>query len=160
MDYDGNVAPPPDAAVPEPDPLPAAWRLTFEYEGNAVRIVMQQRVAMLAPPDDAALLERGRAGYWIEVRDGRGQVLYQQVLHAPIQHEYEVFSPDSAEPPRRVEATEPKGVFQVVVPDVPGGRQIVLHGRVSARDLATRAPRQLVKATLRETPPRAGRTKR
>jgi hypothetical protein len=129
---------------------PRAWRVTFEYDAEEVRIVAQQRVAMVAPPDDADLLERGDAGYWVEVRDAEGQTLYRQVLATPLQHEYEVFSPDPAEGIRRVAAEQPAGVFQAVVPDVEGAHEIVLRGRPSPDEVERRAPKQLVKARLRE----------
>ena len=158
MDHDGSHAPPPlPGDVPPGAHEPAAWRVTFEYDGDQIRIVAQHQVAMVAPPDDAESLARGRAGYWVEVRDARGRPLYQQVITRPIQHDYEVFSPDPDEALRRVAATEPGGVFQAVVPDLANGHEIVLFGRMSAHELASRAPRQLVKARLRETPPPGGR---
>jgi hypothetical protein len=154
MDHDGNHAPP-DAAPPGGEPTPAAWRLTFEFEDDKVRVVAQQRVAMMAPPDDTELLEGARAGYWAEVRDADGEILYRQVLHAPIQHQYEVHSPEPGEPSHHVDAPRPKGVFQVVVPDLPAGREVVIYGRASVEELAERSAKQLAKAVLRETP-RAG----
>ncbi len=129
---------------------PGAWRVTFEYDAAGVRIVAQQRVTMVAPPDDAELVERGDAGYWVEVRDANGETLYRQVLSTPLRHEYEVFSPDPAEGIRRVAAEDPAGVFQAVVPDVEGAHEIVLRGRPSPDEVAVRAPKQLVKARLRE----------
>jgi hypothetical protein len=152
-DRDGRKAPP-DAPERTRDAVaPAAWRITLEYAGDRISVVAQQRVAMVAPPDDAELLERGRAGYWVEIRDARGRTLYQQVLSRPIRHDYEVFSPEPGVPPQRVAAQELRGVFQVVVPDVKAGHEIVLFGRPTLDELQTRPPRQLVKATLRETPP-------
>lgn len=129
---------------------PSSWRVTFEYDAQGVRIVAQQRVAMLAPPDDAELVERGDAGYWVEVRDAEGRTLYRQVLATPLQHEYEVFSPEPGEGIRRVAAEEPAGVFQAVVPDIEGAHEIVLRGRPRPEEVATRSPRQLVKGRLRE----------
>lgn len=143
----------PSSETPAGEPEVAAWRITFEYEGEQTRIVAQQRVRMLAPPDDAELLARGAAGYWVEVRDADGRILYRQVLHAPIQHDYEVFSPEPGALPRHVTAVEPKGVFQVVVPDLPEGHEILLHGRPSPSEVATQAARRLSRARLREMGP-------
>lgn len=153
MANDGRPAPPQPAGGGGP---PAAWRLTFEYDGASVRLVAQQRVAMLAPPDDSEFVERGQAGYWIEVRDSRGRSLYNQILHDPIQQDYEVHSPEPGTTPTRVPVQHPKGVFQAVVPQLRGGTEIVLHGRGSRLELAERKAKQLVKATLRETPPPGG----
>lgn len=138
---------------PPAEPEVSAWRVTFEYEGGETRVVAQQRVQMLAPPDDAELLARGTAGYWVEVRDSEGRTLYRQVLHTPIRDEHEVFSPEPGVSPRHVTAVEPKGVFQVVVPDLPEGHEILLHGRSSTKEVATRAARRLAKARLREMRP-------
>lgn len=133
---------------------PQAWRLTFEYHDDDVRLVARQQLAMVSPPDDTELLERGKAGYWVEVRDGAGRPLYRQVLHDPIQTDYEVFSPEPGQSPTRVAAPEVKGVFQAVVPDLPGASEVVLHGRVSRLELADRAAKQLLKARLRGPSPR------
>jgi len=130
--------------------------VTFEYEGEHVRIAAIQRVVMVAAPDDTESLARGRAGYWVEVRDTHGRSIYQQVLAKPIQQDYEVFSPDPSERPRHVAATDVRGVFQAVVPDLPDALEVVLYGRPSPDELATRNPRQLVKSRLRESPPPSG----
>lgn len=131
---------------------PRAWRLTFEYHDDKVRLVARQPVTMVSPPDDAELLERGKAGFWVELRDAKGRPLYRQVLHDPIQTDYEVFSP--GESPTRVAAPEVKGVFQAVVPDLPDASDVVLHGSASRLELADQSGKQLLKAGLR---PRKGR---
>jgi hypothetical protein len=147
---------PPEQTGPEGGAAPSAWRLTFEYEGDVVRLVAQQRVAMVTAPDDAELLARGRAGYWVEVRDAAGKVLYQQVLNNPIRQTYEVFSPDPDEGPRHVDATGSKGVFQAVVPDLPGATEVAVFGQASPRELAESDARELVAGRLGETPPPGG----
>jgi hypothetical protein len=107
---------------------------------------------MQAPPDDHALLEQGKSGYWVEVRDADNAVLYRQVLHNPIRTDAEVFPEDPSEPIRRVPIEHPQGVFQVVVPDLPEGQVAVLHGRASKQELRERPARQLVRAKLRDRP--------
>jgi hypothetical protein len=147
---DGRPAPPVPPTDGRGEAAPAAWRVTFEYAGDQVTIVAQQRLAMVAPPDDSALLERGTAGYWVEVRDADSRPLYRQVLSRPIRQDYEVFSPEPGASPQRVAAEEIRGVFQAVVPDLPGARDIVLYGRPTVEELQRRAPRQLVKARLHD----------
>jgi hypothetical protein len=132
--------------------LPSAWRITFEYDASGVRVVALQRVAMIAPPDDSDLVERGEAGYWVELRNADLETIYCQVLGTPLQQEYEVFSPDPSVGIQRVEAEEPAGIFQAVVPDLEDAHEIVLRGRPSPHEIATRASKQLVKARLRERP--------
>ena len=133
-------------------PPTAAWRITFEYDGDDVRVVSQERVEMLAPPDDENLLSQGEAGYWVEVRGDDDSVLYRQVIHDPIKTDAEVFPEDPTQPIERVQLDRPQGVFQVVVPDLPGGRQAVLKGRTSRQELREKAAKQLVKTSLREIP--------
>lgn len=130
---------------------PASWRVTFAYEGAKVRVVARRRVAALAPPDDAALVAAGSRGSWVEVRDAAGAVLYTQVLHRPVRPEYEVHNRHGVLP-RHVAPDEVKGAFEVVVPDLPGGVELVVRGRADAdpADAARRAPRQLAKVRLEE----------
>lgn len=125
-----------------PDSEPSAWRLTFEYDDGGVRLVAQQRVAMLAPPDDSALTLNARAGYWIEVRDATGHGLYRQILVNPMPSHREVHSPEPDRHPRRVPVIDGSGgVFQAVVPDLPGGVDVVLHGLAAPGPAATLAER-------------------
>lgn len=124
-----DAEPPSDSAPTEAAPRePAAWRLTFEYEGDSVRLVGRQPVSMLAPVDDAELLARGQEGYWIEVRDEGGRPLYQQVLHQPLQTHYEVFSPEPGVRPHLVPNPDVRGAFSAVVPDLPDGAVVVVQG--------------------------------
>ena len=89
---------PPEAPPPEGDSGPAAWRLTFTYTGDEITLVAQQRVAMIAPPDDSERTYAARAGTWVEVRDSTGRGLYRQILADPVRHGYEVHSSDPEEP--------------------------------------------------------------
>lgn len=107
---------------------PRAWRLTYAYDANGIRLVAQQRVATLAPPDDSELTETGRAGYWVEVRDEAGEALYRQVITSPFRTMAEAHSPDPGRRPVHVPTTAPEGAFQVLVPDLPGAHDVVLHG--------------------------------
>ena len=131
----------------EPPPA-AAWRLTFEYDGDDVRVVSQEHVEMLAPPDDEELLSHGDAGYWVEVRDDDGSVLYRQVVHDPIRTDAEVFPEDPSQPIERVQLDRPKGVFQVVVPDLPAGSEAVLQGQASRQELREKGAKPLVTTRL------------
>jgi hypothetical protein len=138
---------------PAEEEPPGAWRLTFEYDGEDVRVVAQERVAMLAPPDDEQLLDQGESGYWVEIRDDENAVVYRQVIHNPIQTDLEVFPEDPSEPIRRVAAARPQGVFQVVVPDLPEGRTAVLHGQASRQQLREQPPKPMAQFRLEEKRP-------
>ncbi len=130
-------------------------RLTFKYEGDAVTLVEQESVAMLAPPDDAALLERGQSGFHVELQDADGKPLYRRVLHAPIRDSYEVFSPEPGAAISHVPMDRPHGFFKVVVPDVAGGHSVVVVGPPSAIDRAAAVPGPIIRVKLHgEKPPR------
>ena len=89
----------------------------------------------------------GSRGYWAEVRAADGTSLYAQVLHQPIQSDWEVHNLHGVQP-RHVLPDEVKGAFEVVVPDLPGGVELVVHGRADIADAARMAPRQLAKVRL------------
>jgi hypothetical protein len=161
--HDGSDdAGPPRGRLPRerrPEVPPSSWRLTFEYDGSGVRLVAQQRVAMLAPPDDSDLTYAARAGHWIEVSDATGHGLYRQILHDPMRSRYEVHSADVDAVPASVAVPSGStGVFQVVVPDLPGGTEIVLHSLIGQSSQATAGEpgataAAVLRAELSETSP-------
>ena len=136
---------------PASDPPPAAWRVTFTVEDGRVRAVGRQRVATMPPPDDTDIIGDDAAGYWVEVRDDEGRTLHRQAIANPLPDQMEVFSP--SEPLRHVDAPTGSGVFQVLVPDLPNGHEVIVHGRPSTSEVHDRSPRQLAKTTLREQEP-------
>ena len=163
MSSDHDAGPPRGLPPVEQVQEPSAWRLTFTYEGSDIRLVAQQRVAMIAPPDDSDRTYAARAGTWVEVRDATGHGLYRQILVDPVRRGYEVHSPDPAEGSHQVEPEAPEGAFQVVVPDLPGAHDVVLHrlddsvlaaDATRPRRAADRALAQpVLTAPLEETPP-------
>jgi hypothetical protein len=165
---DHDAGPPPSAGAAEATAggtPPSAWRLTYSYDSSGVRLVAQQRVAMVAPQDDSDLTAAGRAGYWVELRDDSGEALYRQVITDPFRHTAEVHSPLPGTASTHVPTVDVAGAFQVVVPDLPGAHEVVLHGLVAPggspdaprRSRAARAERAvaqpLLVERLGETPP-------
>ncbi|MER6160376.1 peptidoglycan-binding protein, partial [Streptomyces sp. NPDC001868] len=120
---------------PGPDPTPAeprAMRLTFSYDsadwdagGPVVRFVSREDLRMLAPrgadPDD---LPQGRSGFWYEVRDAAGRVLYWRSRHLPIAVVREVPHPEDGL--STVALDNPRGTFELVAPVLPEGASVVL----------------------------------
>ncbi len=130
-DHDaGPPALPPDATTRTARDAngPRAWRLTYAYDADGIRLVAQQRISTIAPPDDSDLTERGRAGYWVELRDGAGEALYRQVITNPFRTAGEAHTPVPGRHPTHVPTVAPEGAFQVVVPDLAGAHEVVLHG--------------------------------
>lgn len=106
------------AAEPSAEqPQPGAIRLIFEYEGDEVRLVSQQRVEMYVPPSDDIEGEEEQ-GFRGEVRRADGATLYRRVLSDPMPGTVEVFSNDPEETIVRVPTERPSGTFVVVVPEL------------------------------------------
>lgn len=151
---------PPVEAQAEP---PRAWRLTFEYDSRGITLAAQQRVATIAPADDSDLTYAARAGYWVEVRDASGHGVYRQVLANPIRHAFEVHSRAPGATPEQVAVpARTKGVFQVVVPDLPDAHDVVLWGTTppgparTVRSRTTETAQPILTAELAETEPYGG----
>jgi hypothetical protein len=74
------------------------------------------------------------SGFWFEIRDEKGGLLYHRAVHPPNRADREVFSPD---PDRTVlrepKSAEPEGEFTLLVPDIPEGAEFVIHAS-PARD--------------------------
>ena len=104
---------------------PAAIRLTFEYEGDEVRLVGQQPVdAVPLAGDEPATREE--SGFALEVRAGDGRVLHRRVLHQPMHASAEVFSPEPGANITRVAKAEDRGTFTVLVPALPDADHVAL----------------------------------
>ena len=107
---------------------PQALRLTLTYEGAQIRITGSERVAMIVPAAMTAQPQADQTGYWLEVHDDTGRIVYHRPLHQPIAIDAEAFSPDRAQSITRVPVTARAGQFTVLIPDVPDARTFELHG--------------------------------
>ena len=94
-------------------PAPAAVRLIFEYEGDAVRLVSQQPVDVVISGFDAG--DTANVGHFVETRRDDGTRLARVAVRGAFASSVEVFPEDHAEPIVRVEAPV-RGAFTVVVP--------------------------------------------
>src|SRR5207248_2014184 len=70
---------------------PRALRLTFAYRGERIELLEVQRVAMFVPPGDSLEDREARSGFWLELRDGGGSLLFRQAMHHPTASDREVF---------------------------------------------------------------------
>lgn len=126
---DHDAGPPPPAALDRAAvAAPKAWRLTYTFDAGGVRLAAQQPIDKLAPPDDSADVPPDRAGYWVEVSDASGAVLYRQVITDPFHRTREVHSPEPGVSPTHVTAADTEGVFQVIIPDLPEAQDVTLLG--------------------------------
>ena len=99
---------------------PRAVRLIFEYDGDDVRLVFQQRV-------DVAVLgfsiaQASPLGHYVEVRTSEGQSLIRVPVQGAFSPRAEVFG-EPGTPITRVELKRPAGAFTVVVP----GSEVATH---------------------------------
>jgi hypothetical protein len=115
--------------VTQPSPRSShTLRLTFAYDGNDVRLVRSQSVAMVTPPSVTPAPEKGQSGYWFEVRDAKGALLYHRPVHDPIRTDVEVYSNDPIPKITRAPIAKPKGEFTLLVPDLPDAHSFHLFG--------------------------------
>lgn len=102
-------------AANPPAPTPTrAMRLVFEYEGDQVRLVMQQPVEMVVTGFD--LTRTTQPGYYVDTRDAGEQTLARVAARNAFETSAEVFPEQPGEPIIRVEQATPRGAFTVVVP--------------------------------------------
>ena len=117
-------------------------RITFSYDGPKLDISSVQRVAMRAPAPAETTPQTNQTGYWLEVRDGNGVLLYHRPIHDPTRRHIESFGDAPGKPMRRHPATDTKGEFEVLVPDLPSAQTCRLHGpgEAAAKTTAALAP--------------------
>ncbi len=92
---------------------PSAVRLVFEYDGDDVRLVFQQRVDVAVTGFDIALTSP--PGHYVEVRTSEGRAL----TRVPVRGAFFTCAGVSGEPGTpltRVDLERPAGAFTVVVP--------------------------------------------
>ncbi|MEV5079243.1 peptidoglycan-binding protein [Streptomyces sp. NPDC056159] len=133
----GTVTPDTWAALAAPPPGLApsgTMRLTFSYNsedwvggGPVVRFVSREDLAMTAPlSEDVDAAPQGRAGFWYEVRDAQGQVLYRRGRHLPIAVLIEVTAAEDDGTFSSVPLDAPHGTFELLAPLLPGATAVVL----------------------------------
>lgn len=131
----------------------SSWRLRFRYAGERVALVERTRVPMIAPPSVGEAPRAGKnSGTWIEVRDHRDRPVFVRRLSNPFQTLAEHHSPDG-----RIEVvTRPpgSGEFEVIVPDLPGMRTVVLFSSPLAAGRATEPAREVARFSVTPEEPR------
>jgi hypothetical protein len=92
---------------------PSAVRLVFEYDGDDVRLVFQQRVDVAVLGFDLALTSP--PGHYVEVRTSEGRSLTRVPVRGAFSTNAEVFG-EPGTLITRVDLGRPAGAFTVVVP--------------------------------------------
>ena len=96
-----------------PSPQPSSMRLIFEYDGDDIRLVMQQPVDLPATDLNATSTQ---AGYFVDTRDASGRTLARIAARGAFNDSAEVFPEQHGEPITRVPVDRPRGAFTVIVP--------------------------------------------
>ncbi len=125
--------------TPRPAAPTYALRLTFAYQGTALRLADSRRVEMRAPPVVGPAPKPGQSGYWIQVTDASSRVVYHRSLHNPIAVDIESYTPDRSQTITRVPLSKSEGQFSVLIPDVPEALLFALHGPPDPRVPSTPA---------------------
>jgi hypothetical protein len=135
-------------------------RLRFRVEAGEMRLLSSERLDMTCPPSVGERPEAGKhGGYWVELRDAQGRVLFHRLLDYPFGNSVEVHSPD-----RKIErkfGPVTDNVFEVLVPDEMDAKDIVLIGEPPEEWAAGAAPvtpvtRELLRFDLTTSIPPGG----
>ena len=95
-----------------PTQQPRSMRLIFEYDGDDVRLVMQQPVDL--PPTVAPAAQQ--TGHFVEMRDVAGRTLTRLAAHGAFPDSVEVFPEQHGDPITRLPVARPRGAFTIIVP--------------------------------------------
>jgi hypothetical protein len=133
-----------------------ALRLTFSYRGESVELADAQRVEMVVPPGDPPAAEP-QGGFWIELRDASGTVLYRRVMHNPIASDYEVFPRDPGGAIVRQPVPLRQGAFNVVVPELREADTLSLMTNAPPGQPAARTASEIARFSMSTVMARADR---
>jgi hypothetical protein len=101
-----------------------ALRLIIKYDDGKIVVSDRQYLEKATPPSDALRGYEGQSGFWYELRDAKRKILYRRVASNPIQFDVEVHDPETG--PRRYPVRKARGLFTVLVPDLPEADSLVL----------------------------------
>lgn len=108
-----------------PTPSTESLRLTYHYDGDAIRLTSQDRVDVVVPFAEASL-----AAHFVDVQSTDGTELARVPVRADLTGTIEVFGLPG-EPIIRVPNPNPNGAFSVIVP-LPQNAARVLLKRLDA----------------------------
>jgi hypothetical protein len=105
---------------------PRALRMLLDYEGDRITVRERLTVEAATPASDPIRGFEGQSGFWYELRDAKGALLYRRITGHPIRSEVEEHDPDTGFHRHAVE--KPTGVFTVLLPDLPKAATLVIVG--------------------------------
>lgn len=109
-----------------PRPTRRALRLTFEFDGDNVKLGGIERLEKLVPPMTASPPEADtHSGEWLQLHDDEDRPVFTRLLHDPLRTRVEVHDPETG--PALVVGPPGQGRFDVLVPDLPEAATVVLY---------------------------------
>lgn len=96
---------------------------------QAVRVPMR---ALASPPSPPA---KEGSGFWFELRDAHGKVLYHRPLPDPDFASVEVFDDPKSGSIRRVPTKRSETKLDLILPDLPQAAEFVLYGAATSADV-------------------------
>ena len=100
-------------------------RYVFQFDAASLRPLSRMILDKHTAPSYEAEGERGVSGFWLELWDGTGRVVYQRALDDPY---YRFEGPvDDTGRLRTIAPSGPRsGLFTVVIPFLPGATNLVV----------------------------------
>ena len=130
-------------------PEPPSLRLVLSFDGAVVRLVSSQpKNARAIPSDDIRKRPQAETGFWYELQDAAGTVLYRRIAQNPMQMAAEVRSDDSARPLTWQRKTEARGTFVLLVPRFKEAQSLVLFSSPLDPQAVPAAARELARIDL------------
>ncbi|HTP99464.1 MAG TPA: peptidoglycan-binding protein [Casimicrobiaceae bacterium] len=107
--------------------LRLVFSYTFEDFGNDpfAKLVLAEVLDQLPPTVDDVLPLGEQGGYWVEIHDAAGNILYRESVDDPIAFRAEMLDEDDLSAPT---AADPTGTFELVVPVIPRAVTLLLFG--------------------------------
>ena len=115
-------------------PYTHSLRVTLSLGRGSVTIQKVTRVAMRAPAPPPTAPAENASGFWFEVRNGKGEVLYHRPLPIRDLDSVEVFDDPKGGTIRRVPSTKAERKLDLIVPDLADAAEFILHGPASAAE--------------------------
>ena len=129
---------------------PKAWRLICTFDGADVRVTSRRRIEMVVPPTDSLEGYEGRVGFWIELRDRQGRVVYRRSMQSPFERTAEVLVDSVTGLLAHMPIDQVRGTFVVLVPDLDQGEYVALINGTAQPGATQGRPVEVARLPLRE----------
>jgi len=106
-----------------------SYRAKFKVEGRGkVRLLSLQGIDAVSPLSWPLEYPEDQAGFWWELRDKKGEVLYRRGGRSPLTGLVEVFAPGSHSASEYVQVSGQEEIFFLLVPYIKKARSLSIHG--------------------------------